>query len=148
MEYSDVQDGYSGTGNITNNPLFAANYSLASNSPCIDAGTNNTVLRDWQNEARWDDPAHTNTVSIWDIGFDEYPDNDNDGLPDAVETGTGIYLGPTDTGTDPDDADTDGDGINDGAEVDARTDPNNPDVVCPTVLITYPASGSVMMVYP
>jgi hypothetical protein len=66
-----------------------------------------------------------------------------------VETNTGIYNGPGDTGSDPDVPDTDGDGLDDGAEVNtyatspvlrdsdgdgfgdgveqqAGTDPNNP----------------------
>ena len=44
-------------------------------------------------------------------------DSDGDGLPDCVETGTGRYNGPGDTGTDPLNWDTDGDGISDGDEV-------------------------------
>ena len=44
-------------------------------------------------------------------------DTDMDGLPDYVETNTGTYNGSTDTGTDPDVPDTDGDGLDDGAEV-------------------------------
>jgi hypothetical protein len=44
-------------------------------------------------------------------------DADGDGLPDCVETGTGVYAGPTDTGTDPRDPDSDGDGLLDGEEV-------------------------------
>jgi hypothetical protein len=44
-------------------------------------------------------------------------DADYDGLPNSVETDTGTYNGPTDTGTDPLDPDTDGDGLIDGDEV-------------------------------
>ncbi len=44
-------------------------------------------------------------------------DRDGDGLPDCVETNTGVYVSPTNTGTDPDNPDTDGDGISDGDEV-------------------------------
>jgi hypothetical protein len=45
------------------------------------------------------------------------PDDDNDLLADTVETNTGIYVSPTDTGTDPLKADTDVDGLPDGSEV-------------------------------
>jgi uncharacterized delta-60 repeat protein len=44
-------------------------------------------------------------------------DLDGDGLLDSVETNTGTYNDPTDTGTDPRDPDTDGDGLKDGDEV-------------------------------
>jgi hypothetical protein len=44
-------------------------------------------------------------------------DTDGDGLVDVVESQTGIYTGPSDTGTDPLDADADDDGLVDGLEV-------------------------------
>lgn len=44
-------------------------------------------------------------------------DADRDGLPDCVETNTGVYAGSTDSGTDPHNPDTDGDGLLDGEEV-------------------------------
>ena len=44
-------------------------------------------------------------------------DSDGDGLPDAVENNTGLYLSPSRTGTKPMSADSDGDGISDGDEV-------------------------------
>ena len=50
-------------------------------------------------------------------------DDDNDGLPDASETSTGIFISSDETGTDPLIADTDGDGFNDGVEVGNATDP-------------------------
>jgi len=53
-------------------------------------------------------------------------DEDTDGLFDIVETDTGVYVSPTDTGTDPFDSDTDDDGYSDGDEVNAGTNPNNP----------------------
>jgi hypothetical protein len=43
-------------------------------------------------------------------------DEDADGLLDIVETDTGVYVSPTDTGTDPFDSDTDDDGLADGVE--------------------------------
>ncbi|MBA7692164.1 hypothetical protein ES703_100722 [subsurface metagenome] len=45
VTYSCVGGGYSGTGNINDNPLFVnpggGDYRLQSGSPCIDAGNNN-----------------------------------------------------------------------------------------------------------
>ena len=64
------------------------------------------------------------------------PDDDNDGLPDSVETNTGVFLSSADTGTDPFNADTDGDGFTDDLETnsgvylsqqDPGTDPLNVD---------------------
>ena len=53
------------------------------------------------------------------------PDGDNDGLADAVETNTGIFVDRNDTGTDPADSDTDKDTFSDGVEVAFGTDPTN-----------------------
>lgn len=47
------------------------------------------------------------------------PDSDDDGLKDGVETGTGTYASSSNTGTDPLKADTDSDTVNDGDEVSA-----------------------------
>jgi hypothetical protein len=59
-------------------------------------------------------------------------DEDGDGLLDVVETGTAVYVSPTDTGTDPLDWDSDDDGFDDGWEVAAGTDPNdNPNFPLP-----------------
>jgi len=53
-------------------------------------------------------------------------DRDRDTLGNGVETNTGVFVSPSDTGTDPAKADTDGDGFDDGFEVANGTDPNNP----------------------
>jgi hypothetical protein len=58
-------------------------------------------------------------------GTSPLPDSDGDSLPDAYETGTGVFASPTDTGTDPFNPDTDGDGVNDGLEVAQGTDPTD-----------------------
>jgi hypothetical protein len=44
-------------------------------------------------------------------------DTDGDGLDDNYETNTGNYISPSDTGTDPDNADTDNDTIPDGLDL-------------------------------
>jgi len=56
-------------------------------------------------------------------------DSDGDGLLDGVETNTGIFAGPGNTGTSPGKPDTDGDGRSDGDEVlgPPQTNPVNPD---------------------
>ena len=64
------------------------------------------------------------------------PDADGDGLLNIYESGTGSFASPTDTGSDPLDADSDDDGWNDGAEIGAGTDPNDaqsfPDAAVPS----------------
>jgi outer membrane protein assembly factor BamB len=68
---------------------------------------------------------HGHTLIAYDIAFE---DEDGDGLQNDVETDTGIYVDENDTGTDPNDADSDNDGLNDGEEVNIHnTDPNDPD---------------------
>ncbi|HVR76298.1 MAG TPA: hypothetical protein VMT52_18360, partial [Planctomycetota bacterium] len=54
------------------------------------------------------------------------PDTDRDGLRDPVEDGTGVFVDPQHTGTQPTKADTDGGGQLDGEEVALRRDPNDP----------------------
>ena len=52
------------------------------------------------------------------------PDTDGDGLPDSVEDGGGVYVGPLQTGTNHQDTDSDDDGFSDMLEVILGTDPN------------------------
>jgi hypothetical protein len=54
-------------------------------------------------------------------------DSDGDGLLNSVETNTGSFVDENDTGTDPFDADSDDDGVEDGAEVALGTDLFDPD---------------------
>lgn len=82
------------------------------------------------------------------FSFDLSRDTDGDGLADWVETGTGIYISPFNTGTNPNSADSDGDGINDGAEVANRTNPNSNDTNSPTVVIAQPVNNSSWMIFP
>ena len=54
-------------------------------------------------------------------------DTDGDGVLDAYENNTGIFVSNTATGTDPNDDDTDKDDLTDGEELDFLSDPNKPD---------------------
>ena len=61
---------------------------------------------------RWnDEPASRRKSYLF-----EFSDSDGDGLSDGVETNTGVYVSPTDTGTDPNNADSDSDGVDDNAD--------------------------------
>ena len=51
-------------------------------------------------------------------------DSDGDGLDDSVETNTGVYVSPSDTGTNSQLLDSSGDGFTDGEMVSAGYDPN------------------------
>jgi ELWxxDGT repeat protein len=59
-------------------------------------------------------PATYNPANPPTPGLIADDDDDGDGLPDSVETDTGLYINGQDTGTDPLDPDTDDDGICDG----------------------------------
>jgi hypothetical protein len=126
--YSCIQDWTEGgEGNISSDPQFSAgraNFHLVSSSPCIDAGGYVEGLSDdFEGDARgYDGTSEPRGDGCdYDIGADEYvpstADSDADGLVDAVETDTGVYVDQTDTGTDPNNPDTDGDGMPDGWEV-------------------------------
>lgn len=66
VTYSDVQEGYSGTGNIDSIPLFDSTlngrFQLESDSPCIDAANSDVVLDlDKDSSQRYDDTSVTDT---------------------------------------------------------------------------------------
>jgi hypothetical protein len=71
----------------------------------------------WQITTAQKTSASTVLLRTYQIQEATLQDTDSDGIPDIYETNTGVYNGPTDTGTDPTDPDTDGDGLTDGEEV-------------------------------
>lgn len=116
VQYSDVEGGYPGTGNFSEPPLLLNdNYHLSAWSPCRNKG--------WAAASELDVDGEWRTGNV-DVGFDEYADADTDNLPDVVETKTGVWVSDADMGTDPADDDSDDDGVLDGDEWMADTDPN------------------------
>jgi hypothetical protein len=63
------------------------------------------------------DTSVTVTVAAVTCALDTPGDADGDRLPNCVETNTGTFVGLLDTGTDPNDGDTDNDALPDGDEI-------------------------------
>jgi hypothetical protein len=97
-------------------PLVITGYVPAgSPSVTVPMSTDATYL--WQVIARNAAGATAGAVWTFSTASAACVDADADRLCDSFETGTGIYVSPTNTGTSPLLADTDGDGLRDGDEV-------------------------------
>jgi RHS repeat-associated protein/uncharacterized repeat protein (TIGR01451 family) len=94
------------------------NFHLTSTSPLIDAGENlSYVQEDGDSEPRPAAGPGAGLTKTQDIGYDEFVDSDGDKLADEIEL--------TVTHTDPNDADSDHDGLPDGWEVAYGLNPNS-----------------------
>lgn len=135
--FCNVQGGFTGPGNLEAIPgFYAGSFHLRPASPCIDRGSSPAAGIDVDGEPR---------SGVTDIGYDEFVDSDDDGLPDLVETGTGVANGDLDMGTLPDDPDTDEDGMCDGGEWMAGTDPlDDTDLLLMTQVLS-PGAGWVTL---
>lgn len=125
-EHCCIDPPPAGTGNFAGPPGFAnapaGDYRLATNSPCVDAGSpTGFPALDVDGVSRGLDGDHDG-VARNDIGAYELlhagADSDGDGLTDEAEV--------TIHHTDPADPDCDDDGQDDGDESTAGTDPHNP----------------------
>jgi len=77
------------------------------------------------------DPDNDGLTNVQEFAHKTSPhlaDTDGDGLSDAVETGTGVWVGATNTGSDPLIADSDQDGLTDGEEATRDPLPTNPNL--------------------
>ncbi len=85
----------------------------------------NAPLADLQTRTGFDFSS-SGAIAVIDYTAAGETDSDGDGLYDSVETDTGVYVSADDTGTDPNNPDTDGDTYDDGDEVAAGSDPTDP----------------------
>jgi uncharacterized repeat protein (TIGR03803 family) len=128
-DHTCITPAVTGTGNITNTPLFidagGGNYHLATNSLCIDAGTNLTAITaDLDGTIRPLDGDADSTAAT-DMGcyerLNRSADSDGDTMPDGWEDDHGLNpIDPSDQTDNPD-----GDSFNNLQEYIADTDPTN-----------------------
>jgi hypothetical protein len=117
---------------VNDNSTYASNQVLGSRTSTDDIGGGIKTIN-------FETEAGTQTISLTvdntdtdgdGINNDEDPDDDGDGLLDIHENGGGVYVSPTQTGTNPLVKDTDGDSYEDGDEVNSTlgyvSNPNIP----------------------
>jgi predicted outer membrane repeat protein len=97
VTYSNVEGGFTGTGNLSTDPLFIGSgvdpidpYQIGAGSPCIDSANGGPAsAMDILHNPRYDDPATSNTG----IGTPPYVDRGCYEYQGAVVTGYAVDLG-------------------------------------------------------
>ena len=116
--YSDIEYGYEGASlSLSEDPLFigSGDYHLSSsNSPCYEAGLSSSNYLLPTNDLDGDPRIDNLDIGCYEVGAEDIADSDGDGLGNLQES----ILG-----TDPNDPDTDDDGMPDGWEVTNGLDP-------------------------
>ena len=51
VSYSNIEGGFTGTGNINSEPIFLSQFELGEGSPCIDAGDTSEIYKDIPNDS-------------------------------------------------------------------------------------------------
>ena len=94
VNYTLIQGGYSGTGNLNQDPQYDADYRLTSYSPCVDRGSNSALPSDAED---LDDDGDTDESIPFDLDALERV-VDGDGYSSAIvdmgayEYGTSVAL--------------------------------------------------------
>ena len=111
----DTDDTELGTDTV---PALAPASNSAQNLPTTAPGGTGTYwLGACIDAVAGESDANNQCSSGVEISVVAPVDTDGDRLPDSAETNTGIFVDASNTGTDPNNPDTDGDSIDDGDEV-------------------------------
>ncbi len=99
LAYSSIQGGWTGTGNIDADPLFAGlnDFHLAAGSPCIDAGDNAAVppdLCDLDGDGDLNEPLPFDLDGNLRFFDDPATDDTGSGTPPLVDMGAYELAGP------------------------------------------------------
>ena len=118
ITYSDVQGGWTGTGNINADPSFTADHHLSAGSPCIDAADDFAVPAD---VADLDDDGDTAERTPLDLDYSarfvDDPDTTDTGVPDPPNHPEVVDMGAYEFGAEECFGDLDGDGDVDLADL-------------------------------
>jgi hypothetical protein len=128
-----------GKGNISEDPLFvnaeAGDYRLKIGSPCVNAGANFYWFAWPQRDPDGNCRLFGDRVDMGCYEYGSSPDSDGDLLSDAAETS----LVPL--ASNPNDDDSDGDGLRDGLEILRGSDPMSP---TPPRVVNVPSDASTV----